>query len=55
MSSLLFFSLGLVILYRSIAETGLILGGVVGVLFLGYGIFRLRYIWRYFFPKSEKS
>ncbi len=47
--------MGLVILYRSIAETGLFLGLVLGALFLGYGIFRLRYIWRYFFPKGEKS
>ena len=47
--------MGLIILYRSIAETGLFLGMVLGGLFLGYGIFRLRHIWRYFFRKGENS
>ncbi len=54
-TSFLFFFLGLVILYRSIAETRLILGIVVGAVFLAYGIFRLRFIWSYFFRKGEQS
>jgi len=47
-SSLLFFILGLMILIRSISETGFILGMGVGAAFLGYSIFRLRYIWSHF-------
>jgi hypothetical protein len=53
-SSFLFLFLGLIILYRSIIETSLFLGMVVGALFLGYGIFRLRYIWNFFPRKGEK-
>ncbi len=49
LSSFLFFFLGLVILYRSIAETRLVLGIVMGAAFLAFGIFRLSYIWGYFF------
>ncbi len=45
--SLLFFALGMVILIRSIAETGLILGIFVGGAFLAFGVYRLRFIWRY--------
>ncbi len=47
-TSVLFFVLGLVILIRSIRETGLILGFVVGGAFLAYGCYRLRYVWKYF-------
>jgi Na+/H+ antiporter NhaD/arsenite permease-like protein len=54
-TSLLFFFLGLVILIRSIAETGLILGIGVGVAFLAYGVFRLRYVWNYFFKRGLHS
>jgi hypothetical protein len=54
-SSLVFFILGLTILVRSIAETGLILGMGVGAAFLGYGLFRLRYIWNYFFKRDRKT
>ena len=54
-SSLLFLFLGMVILYRSVTETGLFLGMVVGGLFLAYGIFRLRYIWNFFFWKGERT
>ncbi len=54
LTTLLFFFLGLVILIRSISETGLILGMGVGAAFLGYGIFRLRYIWNYFFRRGQK-
>jgi hypothetical protein len=53
-TSLLFFVLGLVILIRSVAETGLILGMGVGAAFLAFGIFRLRYLWNYFFKRGEK-
>ena len=52
-SSLLFFILGLMILIRSIAETRLILGMGVGAAFLGYGFFRLRYLWNYFFKRGQ--
>jgi Na+/H+ antiporter NhaD/arsenite permease-like protein len=54
LTTLLFFFLGLVILIRSISETGLILGMGVGAAFLGYGIFRWRYIWNYFFRRGQK-
>jgi len=54
-TSLLFFLLGLVILVRSIAETGLILGIGVGAGFLAYGVFRLRYVWNYFFKRGLHS
>jgi hypothetical protein len=54
MSSLLFSILGLIILIRSIAETGLILGIGVGAAFLAYGIFRLRHIWNYFVNRGQK-
>lgn len=54
-TSSLFFFLGLVILIRSIAETGLILGIGVGVAFLAYGVFRLRYLWNYFFKRGQES
>lgn len=53
-TSFLFFTLGLTILIRSITETGLILGMGVGGAFLAYGVFRLRYIWNYFFKKGQK-
>jgi len=53
-SSLLFLFLGMIILYRSLTETRLFLGMVVGVLFLAYGIFRLRYIWNFFLWKGER-
>ncbi|HSR12174.1 MAG TPA: hypothetical protein VLS90_12090 [Thermodesulfobacteriota bacterium] len=54
-TSFAFFIMGLVILCRSIVETGLILGVVVGSAFLGYGIFRLRYVWIFFFSKGGKA
>jgi hypothetical protein len=54
-STLVFLLLGLTILIRSIAETGLILGMGVGAAFLGYGLFRLRYIWNYFFKRDRKT
>jgi hypothetical protein len=54
-TSLLFFFLGLVILIRSIQETGLILGMAVGAAFLAYGIFRLGHIWNYFIRGGPKS
>jgi hypothetical protein len=54
-TTLLFFILGLVILIRSISETGLILGMGVGAAFLGYGIFRLRYIWNYFAKRGPTT
>jgi hypothetical protein len=47
-SSVLFFILGAVILIRSIAETGLVMGVVIGAAFLAYGTYRLRYVWKYF-------
>ncbi len=53
-SSLLFFSLGLVILVRSIRETGFFLGILVGGAFLAYGAFRLRYILNYFWKRSPR-
>ncbi len=52
-TSFLFFFLGLVILVRSIAETGLILGMGVGAAFLAYGIFRLRVLWNYFVKRGQ--
>jgi hypothetical protein len=54
-SSFLFCILGLVILIRSLLETGFILGLGVGAAFLAYGIFRLRYIWRFFISREPKS
>jgi hypothetical protein len=54
-SSLLFLALGLVILIRSISETGLILGIGVGAAFVGYGLFRFRYIWNYFCKRDPKT
>ena len=54
-TTLLFFFLGLVILIRSISETGLILGMGVGAAFLAYGVFRLRYLWNYFFKRGQES
>ena len=54
-SSLLFLVLGVVILIRSISETGLILGMAVGAAFVGYGLFRFRYIWNYFFKRDPKT
>ncbi len=54
-ASLLFLLLGLVILVRSIAETRLILGVGVGAAFLAYGVFRLRYVWNYFFKRGRHS
>lgn len=48
-ASFLFFILGLIILIRSIVETWLILGVGVGAAFLAYGIYRLWYIWKYFY------
>jgi hypothetical protein len=53
-TSFLFFFLGLVVIYRSIVETGLVLGMVVGVVFLAYGVFRLRFIWKYFHNKGRR-
>jgi len=52
-TSFLFFLLGLVILVRSIAQTGLILGMGVGAAFLAYGIYRLRFLWNYFFKRGQ--
>ena len=54
-SSFVFLVLGLVILIRSISETGLMLGMGVGAAFVGYGLFRFRYIWNYFFKKGPKT
>jgi Na+/H+ antiporter NhaD/arsenite permease-like protein len=54
-TTLLFFFLGLVILIRSISQTGLILGMGVGAAFVGYGLFRFRYIWNYFFKRDPKT
>jgi Na+/H+ antiporter NhaD/arsenite permease-like protein len=53
-TSFLFFFLGLVILVRSIAETGLILGMGVGAAFLAFGFFRLRVLWNYFLKRGQK-
>jgi hypothetical protein len=53
-ASLLFFVLGVVIFIRSLWETGLILGMGVGAVFVAYGIFRLRYIWRFFLSRDHK-
>jgi hypothetical protein len=53
-STLLFLVLGSIILIRSISETGLILGMGVGAAFLGYGVFRFRYIWRYFSERGRQ-
>jgi hypothetical protein len=54
-TSFLFFFLGLVILVRSIAETGLILGMGVGAAFLAYGFFRLRVLWNYFSKRGQSG
>lgn len=54
-ASLLFFLLGLIILVRSLGETRLILGIAVGGAFLAYGVFRLRYIWKYCSAKVRRS
>jgi len=54
-TSFLFFVLGLVIFIRSLRETGFILGMGVGVAFFAYGVFRLRYIWRFFISRGQKS
>ncbi len=54
-SSVLFFILGAVILIRSVAETGLVMGVVVGGAFLAYGSYRLRCIWKYFREQGRKS
>jgi Na+/H+ antiporter NhaD/arsenite permease-like protein len=54
-ASFLFFILGLIIFIRSLRETGFILGMGAGVAFLAYGIFRLRYIWRFFISRGQKS
>ena len=54
-TSLLFLMLGSTILIRSISETGLVLGMGVGAAFLGFGIFRCRYIWNYFFKRDRKT
>ncbi len=54
-STLLFLVLGGIILIRSISETGLFLGMAVGAAFLGYGIFRGRYIWNYFFRRGRAT
>jgi Na+/H+ antiporter NhaD/arsenite permease-like protein len=54
-TSFLFFFLGLVILVRSITETGLILGMGVGAAFLAYGIFRLRILWKHFFKRGQNA
>jgi len=54
-STFFFLLLGLIILIRSISETGLILGMGVGAAFLGYGFFRFRYIWNHFFKREPKT
>jgi hypothetical protein len=54
-STLLFLALGLIILIRSISETGLILGMGVGAAFVGYGLFRFRFISNYFFKSDPKT
>ncbi len=43
----LFIILGGIILVRSIRETGLFLGCVMGAAFLGYGAWRLKYVWKF--------
>ncbi len=53
-ASFLFLILGLIIFIRSLLETGFILGMGVGAAFLAYGIFRLRYIWRFFISRGQK-
>ena len=53
-TSFLFFVMGLIIFIRSLLETGFILGMGVGAVFLAYGIFRLRYIWRFFVSRGQK-
>ena len=53
-SSLLFLFLGLVILSVPFRNR-VFLGMGVGRPFVGYGIFRLRYIWRLFFQKGQKT
>jgi len=52
-TSFLFFFLGVVILFRSITQTGLILGMGVGAAFLAYGIFRLWVLWNYFVKRGQ--
>ena len=54
-ASFLFFGLGLVILVRSLRETGFLLGMAVGAAFLAYGTYRLRYLWRFFISREQKS
>jgi Na+/H+ antiporter NhaD/arsenite permease-like protein len=54
-TSFLFFVLGLVIFIRSLRETGFILGMGAGAAFFAYGVFRLRYIWRFFISRDQKS
>lgn len=54
-TSLLFFFLGLVILIRSINETGQMLGVGVGGAFMAYGVFRLKHIWNFFFKRDQKA
>ncbi len=54
-TSFLFFVFGLVIFIRSLRETGFILGMGVGAAFFAYGVFRLRYIWRFFISRGQKS
>lgn len=47
LASILFFTLGVVILGRTILETGLLLGLGVGGAFLAYGAFRLYHLWKF--------
>ncbi len=45
--------LGLIILIRSIRETGLMMGVGIGAAFLAYGIFRLYHIRAYFLKRGK--
>jgi hypothetical protein len=53
--SALFFLLGIVILIRSVAETGLVMGIVIGGAFLAYGSYRLRCVQMYYRRRGRKS
>ncbi len=54
-SSAAFFILGMIILFRSAVETGLLLGILVGGAFAAFGIFRLKHIWRHFVGRGRNS
>jgi hypothetical protein len=47
LASCLFLFLGGVILVRTVMETRLFLGFVVGGAFFAYGAWRMKYVWRF--------